>query len=393
MFCRQCGAQNEPGSLFCGKCGGAMSAAAAHVGTSSVGSAGGVPSSPRSSPAVPVSLPIPPSVASTSSTPPTAAAQPSVDDYVLAAMGDRAIAALLDSIVIAIFIVPMGMWAAVRWGGVTPNGFELQGTAAFFTFFMIGILWLLYYWLFEGVFGTTLGKLVMQVKVQRLDGLRSIGFGKSLTRNLLRLIDGIALYLVGFLVALVSSKRQRLGDHVAGTIVVRSHAAKAARVAATVALVAVIAASFVTAYKLHGGVPRNAIVQPASASSQTTPSVSALGGQPRVTRAEMGTDSTDNYKVIGPSTEFNPDTPQIVCVWEIAGTDPTTPLKSVWIAEDVGDVAPPNYQLAEKSMSGVNQGKFYVTRPTNGWPIGKYRLEIYIGGNVAKQIPFIIKQR
>ena len=392
MFCRQCGAQNESGSLFCGKCGGAMSVAAAHVGTSSLASAGGVPSSPRSSPAVPVSLPIPPSLAPTSSTPPKAATQPLVDDYVLAAMGDRAIAALLDSIVTAILIVPVGMWAAVRWGGVTPNGFELQGTAAFFTFFMIGSFWLLYYWLFEGMFGTTLGKLVMQVKVQRRDG-SNIGFGKSLIRNLLRVVDGIGLYLVGFLVALLSSKKQRLGDHVAGAIVVRSNAAKAARVAATVALVAVIAACFVTAYKLHAGVPRNVIVQPTAAPSQATATGSALGARPRVTRAEMGTDSTDNYKIIGPSAEFYPDTPQIVCVWEIADTDRTTPLKSVWIAEDVGDVAPPNYQLAEKSMSGLNEGKFYVTRPTNGWPIGKYRLEIYIGDTLAKQIPFSIKQR
>jgi uncharacterized RDD family membrane protein YckC len=331
MFCRQCGAQNEPGSLFCGKCGGTISVAAAHVGTSSLASAGGVPSSPRSSPAVPVSPPIPRSVEPTPSGASTAAAQPLVDDYILAAMGDRAIAALLDSIVIAILIIPVGMWAAVRWGGVTPNGFELQGTAAFFTFFMIGIFWLLYYWLFEGMFGTTLGKLVMQVKVQRLDG-SNIGLGKSLIRNLLRVIDGIGLYLVGFLVALLSSKKQRLGDHVAGTIVVRSNAAKAARVAATVALVAVIAACFVTAYKLHAGVPRNVIAQPTAAPSQAMALGSALGGQPRVTRAEMGTDSTEGYKIIGSSTEFNPDTPQIVCVWEIAGTDPTTPLKSVWIA-------------------------------------------------------------
>jgi uncharacterized RDD family membrane protein YckC len=75
-------------------------------------------------------------------------------------MGDRAIAAVLDSIAIATLIVPVGMWAAVRWGGVTPNGFELHDIAAFFTFSMIGILWLLYYWLFEGTFGATLGKLV-----------------------------------------------------------------------------------------------------------------------------------------------------------------------------------------------------------------------------------------
>ncbi len=67
--------------------------------------------------------------------------------------------------------------------------------------------------------------------------------------------------------------------------------------------------------------------------------------------------------------------------------------KSVWIAEDVGDAAPPNYQLAAKSTSGVNEGKFYITSPSNGWPIGKYRLEIYIGDTLAKQIPFSIKQR
>jgi hypothetical protein len=107
----------------------------------------------------------------------------------------------------------------------------------------------------------------------------------------------------------------------------------------------------------------------------------------------MGTDSTDNYQIIGPATEFYTDTPKIVCVWEITGTDFSTPLKSVWIAEDVGDAAPPNYQLGAKSMSGVNEGKFYVTSPANGWPIGKYRLEIYIGETLAKQIPFSIKQR
>ena len=148
MFCQQCGSQNEPGSLFCGKCGSAISVAAAHAGTSCLPSTGRISSSPHDFPGVPVPPPIPRSVAPILSSAPTVAAHPLVDDYAIVAMGDRAIAALLDSIVVAVFIIPVGMWAAVRWGGVTPNGFELQGTAAFFTFFMIGIFWLLYYWLF-----------------------------------------------------------------------------------------------------------------------------------------------------------------------------------------------------------------------------------------------------
>jgi uncharacterized RDD family membrane protein YckC len=150
-------------------------------------------------------------------------------------MGDRAIATVLDSIAIAILMVPVGMWAAAHWGGITPSGFELHGIAAFFTFSIVSVLWFVYYWLFEGMFGATLGKLAMNVWVRRADG-GEIDLGKSLIRNLLRVIDAIGVYLVGFLVALLSRKKQRLGDHVANTVVVQGGAGKVVRVAATLAL-------------------------------------------------------------------------------------------------------------------------------------------------------------
>ena len=399
MFCRQCGTQNDPSSLFCTKCGAALSAPAAQSASSPLVPAAAVPVSPRISPTPPAPAPIPPAAAPISPAAPKTETQPFVGGAPLAGMGDRAIAAVLDTIAIAIVFAPVGMWAAVRWGGVTPNGFELQGIAAFFTISILSILWFLYYWLFEGMFGATLGKLVMNVRVRRVDG-SNIGIGKSLIRNLLRVIDGIALYLVGFLVALLSHKRQRLGDHAAGTVVVQGSAGKVVRVAATLAWVAVIAACFIAAYKLHVGVPQTVTAGPGAVPSQATPRGATPGSQaspgpaePRVTRAEMGTDSTDNYQIIGPSTEFYTDTPKIVCVWNIAGADPSVPIKSVWIAEDVGSGAPPNYQLAENAASGINEGKFYISSPTNGWPIGKYRLEIYIGDKLLKQVPFTIKQR
>jgi uncharacterized RDD family membrane protein YckC len=392
MFCRQCGTQNDPSSLFCGKCGAAMSAPTAQFASIPSVPAAAASASPHISPTPPIPMPIPPVVGPISPTAPKTEAQPFVGGPPLATMGDRAIAAVLDTIAIATIFAPVGMWSAVRWGGVTPDGFELHGIAAPFTISVVSIAWFLYNWLFEGLFGATLGKLVMNVRVRRVDG-STIGLGKSLIRNLLRMVDGIALYLVGFLVALLSRKRQRLGDHAADTIVVQGSAGKVVRVAATLAWVAVIVACLVTAYKLHAGAPQSVTAEPGAVPSQAKTLGATLGTQPRVTRAEMGTDSTDNYQIIGPSTEFYTDTPKIVCVWEIAGTDFSTPLKSVWIAEDVGDAAPPNYQLVAKSMSGVNEGKFYITSPANGWPIGKYRLEIYIGDTLAKQIPFSIKQR
>jgi hypothetical protein len=212
------------------------------------------------------------------------------------------------------------------------------------------------------------------------------------------LIDAIGVYLVGFLVAVLSQKRQRLGDHAAGTIVAQRDAAKAVRVAATAACAAVIVACFITAYKLHVGAPVTTIEAGQislpgdtgrALNQQTRPATSG----PRVTRAEIGTDSTENFQIIGASSEFYTDTPKIVCVWNTAGADPSVSIKTIWIAEDIGDAAPPNYRIAEKDIAGATEGRAYMTIPTNGWPVGKYRLEIYIGDNLAKQLPFTVKQR
>jgi uncharacterized RDD family membrane protein YckC len=52
------------------------------------------------------------------------------------------------------------------------------------------------------------------------DGER-VTFGAAVVRNLLRLVDGLFFYLVGFIFALVSTRGQRLGDRAAHTIVVR----------------------------------------------------------------------------------------------------------------------------------------------------------------------------
>jgi hypothetical protein len=57
------------------------------------------------------------------------------------------------------------------------------------------------------------------VAVCNVEG-RRCGFRRSFIRNLLRIVDGLVAYLVGFLVALFSKQRQRLGDHLAGTYVV-----------------------------------------------------------------------------------------------------------------------------------------------------------------------------
>ena len=69
--------------------------------------------------------------------------------------------------------------------------------------------------------GRTPGKRWNGLRVVR-EGGQPIGFLASATRNLIRLIDWLpSLYLAGIVSILVSGKNQRLGDMVAGSVVVR----------------------------------------------------------------------------------------------------------------------------------------------------------------------------
>ncbi len=74
--------------------------------------------------------------------------------------------------------------------------------------------------------GQTVGKRMLNLRVIQESGVR-IGFYHAALRNLARPVDRLPLlYLVGGITALVSGSHQRLGDLLAGTIVVRERRLK-----------------------------------------------------------------------------------------------------------------------------------------------------------------------
>jgi uncharacterized RDD family membrane protein YckC len=75
--------------------------------------------------------------------------------------------------------------------------------------------------------GQTVGKRALGLRVIQQSGVR-IGFYHAALRNLARPVDRLPmLYLVGGVTALLSGSHQRLGDMLAGTIVVRERRLKA----------------------------------------------------------------------------------------------------------------------------------------------------------------------
>jgi uncharacterized RDD family membrane protein YckC len=77
-----------------------------------------------------------------------------------------------------------------------------------------------YFIVMEATQGATVGKMALGLRVVKTDG-SPITWSESVIRNLLRIVDGLFAYLVGAILIWNSPLKQRLGDRVAHTVVVR----------------------------------------------------------------------------------------------------------------------------------------------------------------------------
>ena len=129
-------------------------------------------------------------------------------------VGLRAVAILIDMVLLFV----LGYVIALATGGTTGDGFNLQGGPFFIWLFVT----LGYYIGMEGQFGATIGKRAVGLKVVKQEGGAPLDWQAAIVRNVLRLVDGLFFYLVGAILVWTSDKKQRLGDRVAGTVVVRA---------------------------------------------------------------------------------------------------------------------------------------------------------------------------
>jgi uncharacterized RDD family membrane protein YckC len=122
----------------------------------------------------------------------------------------RFLAQVFDSLVTGVVAAAIGL---VVSGGGDP---EVRP--------VILLIWLVvapaYFFVAEGLWGTTPGKWLLGLVVVREDG-SDAGLAAAAVRTALRLVDGLLFYAVGAVFIWSSESRQRLGDRLAGTLVVR----------------------------------------------------------------------------------------------------------------------------------------------------------------------------
>jgi uncharacterized RDD family membrane protein YckC len=170
MFCATCGTATSDNARFCGGCGVSLVAAAVDL---------------------PVGMPQ------------------------IAPLSRRVVAAILDFL--AIWSVIAAIVVALP-SGLLKEGFEGKWPESLIPtgLCLIGIG---YYVLLETLLGATPGKGITGIQVRLIDDA-TCDLRAALIRNLLRIVDAFFAYMVGFVVAMLSKSRQRIGDLAAGTIVV-----------------------------------------------------------------------------------------------------------------------------------------------------------------------------
>jgi uncharacterized RDD family membrane protein YckC len=141
-------------------------------------------------------------------------------EFILAGVGSRTQALVVDYLIWSFaLIILLVLWAflliQVPWlqsDTIRPWFFAIQILILF-------VVYIGYFVMFETLWrGQTPGKRYAKIRVIREDG-RNVGLQQSILRSLLRPIDDI-LFL-GLLLILFTNQEKRLGDLVAGTIVIQ----------------------------------------------------------------------------------------------------------------------------------------------------------------------------
>lgn len=155
--------------------------------------------------------------------PPAAAPQPlsgeAAASVVYAGFWRRWAALILDSLILAMPLLPIAVLAALPFGLLADSG-NLAGVAAQGIYYLLYLLLapLYYAGMESSPWQATLGKRAVGIKVCDSQG-RRLRFAHALGRWVAALLSYLTFY-VGFLMAAFTARKQALHDFVAGTLVV-----------------------------------------------------------------------------------------------------------------------------------------------------------------------------
>ncbi len=138
------------------------------------------------------------------------------DGVNLASWGERFVAWLLDVVIVGIVVGIMNLFGLI----VGLTWYSWPGWLPFFNFNLGGVIYFLYWLLMDGLYGQSIGKMIMRLKVTRLDGnqINMVAAAlESVGKAFLLPLD----CLLGWL--MYPKRRQRIFNYLSKTIVIKEN--------------------------------------------------------------------------------------------------------------------------------------------------------------------------
>lgn len=94
---------------------------------------------------------------------------------------------------------------------------------------------------------------------------------------------------------------------------------------------------------------------------------------------------------LGIAESFTPETPAIHAVVVMEELETGTKITGQWVAVSAAGVTNHPIDAAEVEAPAADARiHFSVSKPNDGWPVGEYRLDIYVRDKLATSVPFVV---
>lgn len=95
-----------------------------------------------------------------------------------------------------------------------------------------------------------------------------------------------------------------------------------------------------------------------------------------------------------PTLRFLSGAQKIYAFWKGDSLKAGDKVRIIWISEDIGYTRRSERKITEGEATAYKPddvGAFSLARPIGGWPVGKYRAELYVGQTLAETLKFTIE--
>ena len=106
-----------------------------------------------------------------------------------------------------------------------------------------------------------------------------------------------------------------------------------------------------------------------------------------ITNAHMSTDESDSTQ----TTVYSPNTATFYCFYDLNNAPEDTVVRGVWTLV-AAEGFESNSEIDSAEITGSDDSYYFsLDRAADEWPVGQYKIDLYINGNLVETVNFEVQ--